>query len=143
MHSFLSQSKEDNDGAALQFKSMTTARYLSAEHGGGSIIVANRTSAKSWETFKLWRINGTSFHIRVFNKRFLGLDSNGVNLLGFKYLGGNKMESIKPLWFNQVRLWDDAENQKNPLRVFINRWEGEQRKPNNLCEVFRVVSHME
>ncbi|GKA97143.1 probable glucan 1,3-beta-glucosidase A [Tanacetum coccineum] len=71
------------DGAALQFKSMTSARYLSAEHGGGSIIDANRTCAKSWETFKLWRINGTSFHIRVFNKRFLGLDSNGVNLVAY------------------------------------------------------------
>ncbi|GKC22414.1 probable glucan 1,3-beta-glucosidase A [Tanacetum coccineum] len=31
----------------------------------------------------LWRINGTSFHIRVFNKRFLGLDSNGVNLVAY------------------------------------------------------------
>ncbi|GKB79260.1 hypothetical protein Tco_0946155, partial [Tanacetum coccineum] len=34
------------DGTTLQFKSMTSGRYLSAEHGGGSIIVANRTSAK-------------------------------------------------------------------------------------------------
>nr|GEZ00948.1 probable glucan 1,3-beta-glucosidase A [Tanacetum cinerariifolium] len=40
------------DGAALQFKSMTSGRYPSAEHGGGSIIVANRNSAKIWETFK-------------------------------------------------------------------------------------------
>nr|GEZ47036.1 probable glucan 1,3-beta-glucosidase A [Tanacetum cinerariifolium] len=71
------------DGTTLQFKLMTSVRYLSAEHGGGSIIVANRTSAKSWETFKLWRINGTSFHIRVFNKRFLGLDSFGVNLVAY------------------------------------------------------------
>ncbi|PWA46152.1 actin cross-linking, Fascin, Glycoside hydrolase [Artemisia annua] len=71
------------DGAALQLKSMTSGKYLSAEHGGGSIIVANRTFGKSWETFKLWRINGTSFHIRVFNKRFLGLDSNGVRLVAY------------------------------------------------------------
>ncbi|GJV65207.1 probable glucan 1,3-beta-glucosidase A [Tanacetum coccineum] len=30
---------------------------------------------------QLWRINETSFHIRVFNKQFLGLDSTGINLV--------------------------------------------------------------
>jgi len=30
---------------------VTTRKYLCAESGGGTIIVANRTSASGWETF--------------------------------------------------------------------------------------------
>lgn len=41
------------DGTSLQFKSVTTQKYLCAESGGGTIIVANRTSASGWETFKV------------------------------------------------------------------------------------------
>lgn len=44
---------DDQDGTALQFKSVTTGKYLSAEQGGGSIIVANRTTASGWETFRV------------------------------------------------------------------------------------------
>ncbi|XP_076947827.1 putative glucan 1,3-beta-glucosidase A [Bidens hawaiensis] len=73
--------KDFLDGAALQFKSKTIGKYLAAELGGGTIIVANRSSASGWETFRLWRINETSFHMRVFNKQFLGLDSTGINLV--------------------------------------------------------------
>ncbi|XP_009373176.2 probable glucan 1,3-beta-glucosidase A [Pyrus x bretschneideri] len=69
--------KDFLDGTGLQFKSVTTGKYLAAELGGGSIIVANRTSASGWETFKLWRINETTFNFRVFNKDFVGLDVNG------------------------------------------------------------------
>ncbi|XP_030485345.2 probable glucan 1,3-beta-glucosidase A [Cannabis sativa] len=61
------------DGTGLQFKSVTTKKYLCAESGGGTIIVANRTSASGWETFKLWRINENTFHFRVFNQQFVGL----------------------------------------------------------------------
>jgi len=32
---------------------VTTGKYLCAESGGGTIIVANRTSASSWETFRV------------------------------------------------------------------------------------------
>ncbi|KAL8199941.1 hypothetical protein R6Q57_013509 [Mikania cordata] len=73
--------KDFLDGTALQFKSKTIGKFLAAELGGGSIIVANRSSASGWETFRLWRINETSFHIRVFNKQFLGLDSTGTDLV--------------------------------------------------------------
>lgn len=41
------------DGTALQFKSVTVGKYLCAELGGGTIIVANRTAASSWETFRV------------------------------------------------------------------------------------------
>ncbi|XP_076890777.1 putative glucan 1,3-beta-glucosidase A [Bidens hawaiensis] len=73
--------KDFLDGTELQFKSKTTRKFLAAELGGGTNIVANRSSASTWETFRLWRINETSFHLRVFNKQFLGLDSTGINLV--------------------------------------------------------------
>ncbi|KAJ8561420.1 hypothetical protein K7X08_027610 [Anisodus acutangulus] len=41
------------DGTGLQFKSVTEGKYLCAELGGGNIIVANRTAASGWETFKV------------------------------------------------------------------------------------------
>ncbi|XP_021809704.1 glucan 1,3-beta-glucosidase A-like [Prunus avium] len=69
--------KDFLDGTGLQFKSVTTGKYLAAELGGGSTIVANRTSASGWETFRLWRINETTFNFRVFNKDFVGLDVKG------------------------------------------------------------------
>ncbi|KAK4374391.1 hypothetical protein RND71_005068 [Anisodus tanguticus] len=65
------------DGTGLQFKSVTVGKYLCAELGGGNIIVANRTAASGWETFKIWRINSTIFNFRVFNKEFVGVDGSG------------------------------------------------------------------
>ncbi|KDP32695.1 hypothetical protein JCGZ_11987 [Jatropha curcas] len=71
------------DGTEVQLKSVTVGKYLCAELGGGTLIVANRTSASGWETFRLWRINATTFNFRVFNNRFMGLDakSNGANII--------------------------------------------------------------
>ncbi|KAL3619727.1 hypothetical protein CASFOL_034639 [Castilleja foliolosa] len=70
--------KDFLDGTSLQLKSVTLGKYLSAENGGGSIIVANRTDASGWESFALWRINANAFNLRVFNKQFVGFDSNGT-----------------------------------------------------------------
>ncbi|KAL5231878.1 hypothetical protein ABZP36_030654 [Zizania latifolia] len=66
------------DGTQLQFKSVTNKMYLAAEQGGGGAIVANRENASGWETFKLWRINETTFNLRVFNNQFVGIDRNGA-----------------------------------------------------------------
>ncbi|KAK7301248.1 hypothetical protein RJT34_12109 [Clitoria ternatea] len=71
--------KDFLDGTGLQFKSVTTGKYLCAESGGGTIIVANRTAASGWETFTLWRINEDTFKFRVFNRQFVGLD--GINVV--------------------------------------------------------------
>ncbi|KAJ9673784.1 hypothetical protein PVL29_023374 [Vitis rotundifolia] len=75
--------KDFLDGTELQFKSVTIGKYLCAETGGGTIIVVNRTAASGWETFRLWRINETAFHFRVFNKQFMGLDTagNGIDIV--------------------------------------------------------------
>ncbi|KAJ4966753.1 hypothetical protein NE237_018602 [Protea cynaroides] len=78
------------DGTQLQFKSVKFGMYLSAESGGGTIIVANRTSASGWETFKLWRINKTTFQFRVFNGQFVGLDVRGnrINVVAVSNISG-------------------------------------------------------
>ncbi|OIW16589.1 hypothetical protein TanjilG_02795 [Lupinus angustifolius] len=71
--------KDFLDGTGLQFKSVTTGKYLCAELGGGTSLVANRTAASGWETFRLWRLNENSFRFRVFNNQFVGLD--GINVV--------------------------------------------------------------
>ncbi|XP_010269194.1 PREDICTED: probable glucan 1,3-beta-glucosidase ARB_04467 [Nelumbo nucifera] len=65
------------DGTQVQFMSGKLGKYLSAESGGGTILVANRPNPSGWETFRLWRINESTFNLRVFNKQFVGL--NGGN----------------------------------------------------------------
>lgn len=71
--------KDFLDGTGLHFKSVTTGKYLCAENGGGTTIVVNRATASGWETFKLWRINETTFNFRVFNNQFVGL--TGIDLV--------------------------------------------------------------
>lgn len=41
------------DGTQVQFKSTKFQKYLCAEDGGGTAIVANRGSPSGWETFKV------------------------------------------------------------------------------------------
>jgi hypothetical protein len=41
------------DGTQLQFKSVPWGVYFAAELGGGTVVVANRTQASGWETFKV------------------------------------------------------------------------------------------
>ncbi|KAF3789174.1 putative glucan 1-3-beta-glucosidase A [Nymphaea thermarum] len=65
------------DGTQVQFMSTASGKYLTAQDGGGSQIVANRNDASGWETFKLWRVADDQFQFRVFNKQFIGLDGGG------------------------------------------------------------------
>uniref|UniRef100_A0A453JQF0 DUF7910 domain-containing protein n=1 Tax=Aegilops tauschii subsp. strangulata TaxID=200361 RepID=A0A453JQF0_AEGTS len=65
------------DGTQLQFKSVTQNGYVAAEKGGGAGLVANRSQASGWETFKLWRINETTFNLKVFGNQFVGIQSDG------------------------------------------------------------------
>uniref|UniRef100_J3N249 Uncharacterized protein n=1 Tax=Oryza brachyantha TaxID=4533 RepID=J3N249_ORYBR len=69
------------DGTQLQFKSVTQNMYLCAEQGGGTILVANRTSASGWETFKLWRIDENTFNLRVFDNHFVTVASDGATVV--------------------------------------------------------------
>ncbi|XAR62183.1 Glucan 1,3-beta-glucosidase [Bertholletia excelsa] len=106
--------KDFLDGRQLQFKSVTVGKYLCAESGGGTILVANRSTASGWETFKLWRINKSRFRLRVFNKQFVGLDATG---------GGNQVVAVvetpgKSETFEIVR------NSTNETRVRIKASNG-------------------
>lgn len=65
------------DGTQIQLKSVTIGKFVSAENGGGTNLVANRPSASGWETFKLWRIDENTFNFRVFSNQFVGVQSNG------------------------------------------------------------------
>lgn len=65
------------DGTQIQLKSVTIGKYVSAENGGGTILVANRTAASGWETFKLWRIDESTFNFKVFSNQFVGIQTNG------------------------------------------------------------------
>ncbi|KAL3504709.1 hypothetical protein ACH5RR_034550 [Cinchona calisaya] len=81
--------KDFLDGTGIQIKSVTLGKYLAAETGGGTIMVANRTIASDWETFKLWRINETTYNFRVFNKQFVGLDkTSGMNIVAVENTTG-------------------------------------------------------
>ncbi|KAK8445166.1 hypothetical protein SEVIR_9G270300v4 [Setaria viridis] len=65
------------DGTQLQFKSVTQNRYLVADQGGGAAILADRVQPSGWETFKLWRIDETTFNFRVFGNQFVGVNATG------------------------------------------------------------------
>ncbi|KAF3447305.1 hypothetical protein FNV43_RR12488 [Rhamnella rubrinervis] len=88
--------KDFLDGTQLQLKSIKTGKYLSAESGGGSIIVANRSSSSGWETFRLWRLNECAFHLRVFGKQFVGVDHlNGVVAVSNSPGGSETFEIVR------------------------------------------------
>jgi hypothetical protein len=45
------------DGTQLQIKSAAQNRYLIADQGGGAAILADRSQASSWETFRVCLID--------------------------------------------------------------------------------------
>ncbi|EEC66827.1 hypothetical protein OsI_33272 [Oryza sativa Indica Group] len=100
------------DGTQLQFKSVTNNMYLAAENGGGSAIVANREKASGWETFKLWRINETTFNLRVFNNQFVSIGGNGAVIATATVPGPNETFQIIRLDSDKSRMRIRASNGK-------------------------------
>jgi hypothetical protein len=41
------------DGTQVQLKSALRKTYITADQGGGGAVVASKTQASSWETFKV------------------------------------------------------------------------------------------
>ncbi|KAK7358947.1 hypothetical protein VNO77_00888 [Canavalia gladiata] len=86
------------DGTQVQFMSTKLQKYLCAEKGGGSIVVANRTRASGWETFRLWRVNETAFNFRVSGKQFVRLENeDGENKLAADSDSASNMETFQIL----------------------------------------------
>ncbi|KAJ4767619.1 hypothetical protein LUZ62_077994 [Rhynchospora pubera] len=69
------------DSTQVQLKSLKLNTYISAESGGDSVIVADRTSASGWETFKLWRVDETTFNLRVFQGQFVRVSTQSSRLV--------------------------------------------------------------
>ncbi|XP_061345004.1 probable glucan 1,3-beta-glucosidase A [Gastrolobium bilobum] len=103
------------DGTQVQFMSTKLQSYLCAENGGGTVVVANRTKASGWETFRLWRVNESTFNFRVSNKQFVRLDNQ---------VGGNKLvaNSDSP---SDMEAFQIVRNDDDPNRIRI-------RAPNGL-----------
>ncbi|KAF2323016.1 hypothetical protein GH714_032772 [Hevea brasiliensis] len=89
----------------VQLKSTKLQKYLCAENGGGTSLVANRSIPSDWETFRLWRINDTYFNLRVLNKQFVGLETQGNKLVAVSNTAGD------PETFHIIR------NTNDPTRV--------------------------
>ncbi|KAF8666966.1 hypothetical protein HU200_053133 [Digitaria exilis] len=65
------------DGTQLQFKSALRKTYIAADQGGGGAVLAtNLTQPSDWETFKLWRINETTFNFRTSGSEFVGIGAS-------------------------------------------------------------------
>ncbi|GLU13140.1 hypothetical protein SLE2022_297860 [Rubroshorea leprosula] len=78
------------DGTQVQFMSTKWQKYVSADDGGGTNVVANRASASGWETFRLWRVNESYFNLRVFKKQFVGLGGQGAGVVAVLTTPGNQ-----------------------------------------------------
>ncbi|CAL9132383.1 unnamed protein product [Musa textilis] len=70
--------KELLDGTKVRFQSLRSQKCLSVEKGVGMEIVANRSTASDWETFKLWRVDENTFQFRAFAGQFLSVSNGAV-----------------------------------------------------------------
>lgn len=61
------------DGTSIQLQA-PDAKYLAAEGGGGSQLVADRESASTWETFFIRRTDRGSFFIRSGTGHYWSVD---------------------------------------------------------------------
>ncbi|KAJ4731735.1 hypothetical protein LUZ62_032892 [Rhynchospora pubera] len=73
--------KDMLDGTQLKLRSVKQNMYVCAEGGGDNILVANRTGAAWWETFKLWRVNETTFYLRVAFGQFVRISTKSSELV--------------------------------------------------------------
>ncbi|CAO2188984.1 unnamed protein product [Urochloa humidicola] len=72
--------KDLMDGSSLQFRSLARNANLTAVRGGGATIatVPDSQLNASYATFKVWRIDETTFNFRVFNQQFVGVVGSGA-----------------------------------------------------------------
>ncbi|KAL5731850.1 hypothetical protein ACHQM5_004540 [Ranunculus cassubicifolius] len=59
------------DGTEVQFQSVASHRYISAEARGGQNVTVNTTVPGKSETFRIWRVSETQFQFRTSGGQFL------------------------------------------------------------------------
>lgn len=71
----------EQDGAQITLQSTSKGTFVSAEGGGGQQLVANRTSASTWETFKVY-FNTISILLHVPSPRkYEGLEKMHMSMI--------------------------------------------------------------
>ncbi|RZC46937.1 hypothetical protein C5167_039888 [Papaver somniferum] len=69
------------DGAKVQFKSLSSNKYVCAEEGGDSgVVTVDREKASGWETFRLWRVSPSEYQLRSFKGQFLSCAEEGASV---------------------------------------------------------------
>ncbi|KAI3901460.1 hypothetical protein MKW92_016262 [Papaver armeniacum] len=69
------------DGAKVQFKSLSSNKYVCAEEGGDSgVVTVDREKASGWETFRLWRLSQSEYQLRSFKGQFLSCAGQGASV---------------------------------------------------------------
>lgn len=64
-----------------QLRAVKNNMYFCAENGGGSTVIANRTSASGWETFDVTILSDNTVNLKTYNGFFLGIDGTGSSAL--------------------------------------------------------------
>lgn len=59
-----------------QLRAVKNNNFLSAEGGGGDVIVANRTSASGWETFEVTQLDGGRVQLQTFSGQWITVDGS-------------------------------------------------------------------
>ncbi|KAI3912083.1 hypothetical protein MKW92_002879 [Papaver armeniacum] len=68
------------DGKKVQFKSLTSNKFVSAKDGGGSGVFVNQDKGDTWETFRLWRVSPSEYQLRSFKGQFLSCAGQGASV---------------------------------------------------------------
>ncbi|KAL5731858.1 hypothetical protein ACHQM5_004546 [Ranunculus cassubicifolius] len=68
------------DGTEVQFQSVASHKYVTAENGGGQNVTVNTTVPGTFETFRLWRVSETQFQFRTSGDQFLSCVGQGCSI---------------------------------------------------------------
>lgn len=71
----------DGNQNKWQLRALKNNLYLSAENGGGSSMIANRTAASGWETFFVEQQFTGVFALKTFAGNWLGIDGTDSSAL--------------------------------------------------------------
>ncbi|KAI3980213.1 hypothetical protein MKX01_033354 [Papaver californicum] len=69
------------DEAKVQFKSLKSYKYVCAEEGGSfRVVTVDMENTSGWETFRLWRVSQSEYHLRAFKGKFPFCTGQGASV---------------------------------------------------------------